>query len=90
MKKISKEEYDKLIKENDKNIDFLESEKYEEIKRVENQFKLQLDKLKQKIAEKDQELKEMDQENNLLKSQIELLDNNITNSKQTWTESKYL
>jgi len=88
LKKLSKEDHDRLVKENSKKIELLENDNYDEVKRIENQLKLQIEKLKQRIAEKEQEIKEKDQENNLLKSQIDLLDNNISNSKQSWVESK--
>ena len=88
IKKTSKEEYDRLVKENSKNLEYLENDKYDEIKKVESQLKSQLEKLKQKISEKDKEIKEYEQQNNLLKSQIEILDNNILTSKQSWVESK--
>ena len=88
LKKSSKEQHDRLVKENAKNNSIQESDKHEEIKRMETQLKQQIEKLKLKLSEKEQEIKEIEQENNLLKSQIEILDNNMNSSKQAWSESK--
>lgn len=74
-----RDEIEIVIKEKEDAFKNFERLKIEEVKQSENSNKQGLEKLRVKLSHKDDTINQLQQENILLKSQLEILDKNISN-----------
>ena len=85
LKKTLKDDNERFFKEKAELAKRYEKQKFEEVSNMENGLKMNQDKIKQKLAEKDQTIEQLQIEKNIIRNQLDLLDKNLTNYKTSRT-----
>ena len=83
LKKNTKEDNDRWLKEKLELTKKYEKEKFEDVMNIENNLKQNHDKIKQKLYERDELVGQLQEENNIIRNQLDLLDKNLSNYKNS-------
>jgi len=87
--KAFKDEIERINKEKEESLKNLEKSRIEDFKANESISKSVQDKMRNKIVEKDEANLQLQHENNLLRSQLEIVEKNISNCQSSRKENEF-